>query len=238
MQSLYQVISDFGNFLEAHNGAISAISAAFVAAFTFTLWRSTVKLWRTSREQSIHIERSAKASNVAADAAGQSARVAQDALLKLERPFLLPSLQVFGFEARRDERSRTFIRFELSNFGRTPAIVTHRVVGWVHSDGPPELPPLRDEDRIPQMVLPPNDRYAGEHTALAEITYRDIPGVKSEYTDTVVLQPAYPDGRDIFFLYVFGYEDIFGNMHETARCWKYEIFVFRPFGGDKYNYTT
>lgn len=44
-------ISTSIDWLNDNSGAINAIAAAFVAAFTFTLWRSTKQLWRTSLDQ-------------------------------------------------------------------------------------------------------------------------------------------------------------------------------------------
>jgi hypothetical protein len=75
LSDFYRIISDFGNFLEAHNGAISAVSAVFVAAFTYTLWRATTRLWRTSQEHAKHLERSVV--------------IAEQSLVALNRPYLL-----------------------------------------------------------------------------------------------------------------------------------------------------
>jgi hypothetical protein len=58
LSDLYRIISDLGNFLEAHNGAIAAVSTVFVAAFTYTLWRATTRLWRSSQQHSSHLESS------------------------------------------------------------------------------------------------------------------------------------------------------------------------------------
>jgi hypothetical protein len=49
---------EIAKFLEEHNGAISAISTVFVAAFTYTLWRATTKLWHSSLKHSQHLESS------------------------------------------------------------------------------------------------------------------------------------------------------------------------------------
>jgi hypothetical protein len=55
---LVSTIATIGRFLEDHSGAISAISTVFVAAFTYTLWRATTKLWKSSQRHAEHLESS------------------------------------------------------------------------------------------------------------------------------------------------------------------------------------
>ena len=55
---MFTIFIEIAKFLEEHNGAISAISTVLVAAFTYTLWRATTKLWRSSLRHSQHLESS------------------------------------------------------------------------------------------------------------------------------------------------------------------------------------
>jgi hypothetical protein len=45
--------------IDRHNGFFAAIAAFVIAAFTFTLWQSTEKLWRASEDQLEHAKNEA-----------------------------------------------------------------------------------------------------------------------------------------------------------------------------------
>lgn len=69
------------NWLETHNGAITAIATAFIAFFTIALAISTKKLWRESRIAS-------RISYRAARAAKKSADVSEQTLIATERAYV------------------------------------------------------------------------------------------------------------------------------------------------------
>lgn len=60
LRSIFDGLISLGSFLDAHNGAISAISAVLIAGFTFTLWRATARLWEISRRELDHSEDTAE----------------------------------------------------------------------------------------------------------------------------------------------------------------------------------
>lgn len=66
-------------------GVIAALAGVVVAWFTFALWRSTDKLWLAAEKQSSDMKTSLSIAKEAADAARDSA----DALINLERPWLV-----------------------------------------------------------------------------------------------------------------------------------------------------
>ena len=45
------IVSMFIEILEAHNGAITAIATGFIGWFTYTLWRSSEKMWVATADQ-------------------------------------------------------------------------------------------------------------------------------------------------------------------------------------------
>jgi hypothetical protein len=58
LDDIIGIVLSIGQFLDDHAGSISAISTVFVAAFTYTLWRATTKLWESSKTHARHLESS------------------------------------------------------------------------------------------------------------------------------------------------------------------------------------
>src|SRR6266446_3065402 len=54
-------------FTEKNNGAIVALATIALSIFTFTLWRSTKKLWLSSQEHADHAERAIKSAEQSAE---------------------------------------------------------------------------------------------------------------------------------------------------------------------------
>ena len=107
------------DFLESHDGAITAIATVFIAIFTIALAYSTKRLWREAKSAS----RIAKQS---ADAAEKSAKVSEIALIVTQRAYISGST----FEAIpiRDEQSNIKewqISIYWQNDGLTPANPLH-----------------------------------------------------------------------------------------------------------------
>jgi hypothetical protein len=67
--------------LDENRDAITAIATAFIAIFTFTLWRSSDQLFNVTKE-------STDAATMSAKAAKTSARVAENSLVVASRPFI------------------------------------------------------------------------------------------------------------------------------------------------------
>jgi hypothetical protein len=77
--------------IERHHDAWLVLETLALAAFTFTLWRSTNRLWLTSQEHARHMERSVEAAEAAAKAAQSSAVAARrsaDTFPAIERAYL------------------------------------------------------------------------------------------------------------------------------------------------------
>jgi hypothetical protein len=70
-------VAGAGNFADTNQGAITALATGLLAIFTFTLWRSTSRLWKASIEQTT---------------------IAKRALFDVERPhFFLENLKMHDF---------------------------------------------------------------------------------------------------------------------------------------------
>lgn len=152
LRTLFDGLLAAGDFLERHNGAISAISTIFVAFFTYTLWRATTRLWRSSQRQARNLEssiidagRSATAMEQVSEALAQTAASAAENTQLIreisERQARIAALQSraylsvqFGTVIPQD--NNTGYRFEprmlIINNGHTPAYrVRHRIASNV-----------------------------------------------------------------------------------------------------------
>jgi hypothetical protein len=110
-----------GEFIERHDGAITAISTIIIAAFTGTLWMATSGLLGSAVTQSRHTE-------IAAKAAKKSAEVAEKSLIAATRPHVIIS----PIEPREANESQSVphIHFGLTNSGNGAAIV-NKVVATI-----------------------------------------------------------------------------------------------------------
>jgi hypothetical protein len=106
--------------LDRHGILISAIATVFIARFTWTLWRSTEKMWEASQRQ-IGIS----------DAANKLNR---EHFILGERPWIKPEIIIAG--PLRFERGNASIKLEVktTNVGKTPAFKVHPFI-WSHECG-------------------------------------------------------------------------------------------------------
>lgn len=59
-----------GDFTDKNKDTIAALAAAFIAAFTFTLWTATKRLWKSAEEQLSEFRRSLEQAKAIADQQG------------------------------------------------------------------------------------------------------------------------------------------------------------------------
>ena len=80
------------DFLDAHDGAITAIATAFIALFTFTLYRSTDKLWQDAKEtgerQASEMMESLRIANMSAEVAARSFNLSREDHIATHRPHI------------------------------------------------------------------------------------------------------------------------------------------------------
>jgi len=121
--------------IDRHNGFFAALAAFAIAGFTFTLWRSTDKLWRAGQDQLRHAKEEAFATAMSrlkeesrlqeqTGIALQSVQAAQTSneIMRLSAERQLRAY-IFVDEAKfeRDSEERWAIHITLKNSGQTPA---------------------------------------------------------------------------------------------------------------------
>jgi hypothetical protein len=156
--------------LDHWTALIAAIATVAIGIFTYTLKRSTDKLWEAGERQLEHAKDEAftaalknKREEVrlgeqieilrqSAEASAEHARIARAALTQLERPY------VFIFGVRGIKQNATskdfFVEYTVANYGKMPAIIEAPHIGFDISErAEPPLPPLlHDSHRL--MVSP------------------------------------------------------------------------------------
>ncbi len=120
-------LSEIGQFLNEYGALIAAISTVAVACFTWTLKRSTDRLWDEAAKQRAESSRAADAADIQAQWAGKQVEIAsqQKSLLRLEyyathRPMLIVK-DVFISKTRDGEPRLTY---EIVNSGGSEAKIT------------------------------------------------------------------------------------------------------------------
>ena len=146
--------------VDRHNGFFAAVAAFIIAAFTFTLWQSTEKLWRASEDQLEHTKSEAMSaamkrlkeevrlqeqisiSQQSADAATRAANAA----VNVELPILIMDFANLAATGNAAIGPKTPIPatfrpiFAFTNFGRSPAQVTAGCLEWIIAARGRDLP--------------------------------------------------------------------------------------------------
>ena len=110
--ALRAAILNFGEWVEAHHGALTLLATLFIAAFTGTLWWSTRQLWKAGAQQIALAKQTSEATQTVL---GQT-RVVERAYVKL-------SHEPPGVRFERMDMT-IHVKLRVKNFGRTPAYVT------------------------------------------------------------------------------------------------------------------
>jgi len=145
--------------LDHWTALIAAIATVAIGLFTYTLKRSTDKLWEAGERQLEHAKDEAFSASFnrlkeetrlqeqieilrqSAEASAEQARIAGAALTQLERPYVF----IFGIRGiKRDAASKDFfVEYTIANYGKMPAIIEAPYIGFVISErGEPPIPPL------------------------------------------------------------------------------------------------
>lgn len=212
----------------------TALAGIAVAFFTFTLWRSTDRLWRAGRDQ-IRQARSAAADQLAqmtvandaardsAEAAVRSARAAEQSLTGLERPYIF----IFSVGPMEDDSAEGGwwrVPYTIANYGKTPAIIGGARVGVVDTAANGDvLDPAMLDDDSPLRAQP--FLAAGETMRLFEpvphFVIEENAGIEvvrhADGTDT-----SFPIlKKETFFRAVIPYDGTLTSGHETGCLWRY-----------------
>jgi hypothetical protein len=265
---IHFAIREIGAALESYNGAITAIATMFIAWFTLSLRQSTDKLWLAAQSESeaaeFHrnvqyeqtseqiealkqsadaAEQAARASVDQAHASAVQAKIAENALIQLERPYIF----IFGIrQVKQDaDSSDFFVEYSVVNYGKMPAIIEGAWIDFVPDNkGEPPIPTLLDESH---SLLSSPIFQAGERrdNIRAYVPFGMIGGscgvIINTKTGVEAVCPNFivSEGFDMYFRGTISYRGPSSEGHETGALWLYNpsTFEFAQRGGNEYNYT-
>jgi hypothetical protein len=189
------------DWIEAHEGILTALATIVIAVFTWALARSTKRLWIETKEASTIAKKSADAALKTA----QNMEAAERAYVKMSH--LLPGVR---FE-QDGTICRVTVQMRIKNYGRTPAKVTNILFfhQWLPQGEPlPRTPdyPQSVGDEAPKMFLVTDEEvFTPQHTQSVTFTVEDVRnGVKH--------------------LWLYGYVDYidqFGQRHRSGYASAY-----------------
>lgn len=197
--------------------SLLVLFTSVLALFTGLLWNSTHKLWTETKSAS-------DTATIAAKAAQKSAEIAERALTDLERPYLF----IWGV-SRMDRGTASkgtaiydgvpLIRFQIGNFGRTPATVSYVQMGAckIPLSAEPEVPLMLhdfDSPTIPQVFAP------GDKSEILGYALPDAIEVKP--LQAGYLLPIIEDDQQLLFSVLIKYRGMaISNDYEFSAHWRY-----------------
>jgi hypothetical protein len=206
---------------------------------------------KTARISAYAARDAANASSVAAEASIRQAKIAETALVQLERPYIF----IFGVRGIKQdsETQEFFVEYTVANYGKMPAIIEAPHIGFdISESGEPPLPTLMfdghslrtspilqagEERRKIREYFPAN--MVGEDIVVQIDRVVKIGAANTdEPSGEVVPTFNVPDGFAIFFRAVIRYRGPFTSCHETEALWLYNpgSFEFAVRGGNEGNY--
>jgi hypothetical protein len=209
--------SDFDARIEVVSIALTAVGTLVIAGYTFSLARSTKRLWDEAKASSATANATAEAAKANAEAAKANADAARDsveALRAAERAYVFAEVefenwgsspQPTPFPTSRSEWMNAKVKFW--NYGKTPAVIVMiraslRIGGGIPT-GHIEFP--GSDSRLPPgLAVRPADRF--------EVDVQR----QAEQTDDI------ENGN--LMVYCVGkieYADVLGGEHYTSFCWRY-----------------
>ena len=200
------------NFVDLHNGAVTAVATIFIATFTIVL--------------AVVTRRQARLTRIVAKAAQRSASVAERALVELERPFAFVEVIdagiginpttgfLIGFAGQQ-------FRFQVINYGRTPAFLIDRLTVW----------PIEAGSAMPYEINPETQRgpqFLAGSTAGYDRPYEESRSLSPDVCDSKrMATPQSWEENRVFFIGYVRYQDIFGNIYVNGFCFVFDTLVNR-----------
>lgn len=213
------VIIKVGEILNYYGPLIAAFATIAIAAFTYTVKKSTDKLWSATQ---------------------RSATIAERALTELERPWIFIELVPELRGNQDDEFEEPYAVFDIANHGRGPAIIEEFYGEVTSAELRPDSPLLRDE--FHGIVGPGKEVEKCKIYCPRGFKY-ELAVNPVDNTQFPIPKPI-NDGWEVFLRMLIHYLDIGGGAHISAFCWRYDHGVCRwvkfeeeP-GDKKYNYLT
>lgn len=209
-------------FLEAHNGAITALATAVVAIFTLSLWASTYGLWKEAKAAGETARRSADAAVLSADAA-----------IKASMPVLFPYITdmvrlhpVTPIKADIEHDANIFIGFD--NYGKTPGIVreVRAALFLTVADALPDVNP----DKLPEYAYPVwiAGEARGKDLSTGALDMKQRVRFTPRELDELLAEAATKNYRRFALIGQVIYDDLFGNRHTSRFCLKLRLMFTNP----------
>ena len=211
--------------------AIFTFCLVAVGAVQIGFFYRQLRLIRISLDDT---KQAADATTAAAAAATRQAKVAEDSLIKLERPYLF-IFKVSELEVdEMDEETGLLlsVTYSVANYGKIPAIIKYAQAILAIGTDPP-LP-----DRLPDShSLIASPIFAASEVR-HEIAARYVWIGGSEFDEYGGIIPSIPDGKTLFLWVIVTYRGPFTDQHETRVCWIYNESTGQfvgPWGGPEYS---
>jgi hypothetical protein len=133
-------------FLYDNRDALVAIATAFIAFFTFTLWRATSKLWEAGEKQIGVSKASAAAAEAAARTAIEANQLSRANFVATNRPWIKVDIGVAGPIYYNVNGLNIALQFQLKNIGHSPAL---------HVSARPQVaaPAIGDDNHFDMMAI-------------------------------------------------------------------------------------
>jgi hypothetical protein len=240
-----------GQFVDAHNGAVNALAAIVIAAFTIVLavrtgglFKETAALRAIASQQQTDMLRSVTATEKLATTGEKSASVAERALVELEAPFLAINILDTGIlreAALGGVYVRKVLRFTIANYGRTPAmlmeLVDKAIIVHLTAGLPPEINlDFRSRNSMSRGVIAPPSNSSQHFIYDLDAQNNILIGAKE--LDDLYGGQLRLSKSELFYYGFVRYRTIFDQTFRMGFCF---IFDKRGnhwhlAGGDRYNY--
>lgn len=190
------------------------LGLVFVGLFQAGLFYVQLRLIRESLEDA---KQAADATTDAAAAATRQAKVAEDSLTKLERPYIfifnLSPLSVDELEE--GDGAILSVTYSVANYGKIPAIIKFAQATMAVGENPP-FP-----DRLPEShtLIAAPILAAGE--ARHDIAQHLIWSEGTAFDEDGSIIPSIPEHKVLFLWIIITYRGPFTDQHETRACWIY-----------------
>jgi len=193
---------------------ITAIATIILTFATCLLAAFTYKLWSTTSETISETKKSLKHAETAATAATRQADLTERSIVAVERPYIFVEnitihrqpknggLTGYRGEPLPGQESFAFAQYDLTNYGRTPAIVQEACLGLLFSNGFPAEPDYKQKNGVMGNVF------------LAE-TKRTKTCQTSQIEELIFQYNCIecPDIPDFFFYGFIKYADMLGYIY-------------------------
>jgi hypothetical protein len=200
-----------GKFIDEHNGVVAAIATVFIAAFTWTLWQSSEKMWKVTARSVTVARRAANAAAVSAALAEKSV----DAFTSTEQPRVFisriePTIKNCAGAKYQGTKvpHEIMLTGTIKNYGRTPALIKQASAQLRFSGDPT---PMTLSPVPPQFLVLERDKEHSFQIPVGDVLNQDV---------AAALESG---ARKVWLHFSFVYRDVSGNSHETAGRWSHNL---------------